>query len=47
MASANQRGYARGYSGNRDAGDDADERLAALGAQVAGRNEKFKAHGGF
>src|SRR6202035_3071186 len=37
--------HAGGYSDNRDAGDDADKRLAALGAQVAGRDEEFKAHG--
>ena len=41
-----ERGYAGGYSGNRDAGDDADEGLAALGAQVAGRDEEFEAHEG-
>ena len=42
-----ERSDARGYSDNRDAGDDADEGLPALGAQVAGRDEEFKAHGGF
>ncbi len=30
---------------NGDAGDDPDERLAALGAKVAGRDEEFEAHG--
>ena len=39
-----ERSHARGYSDDRNAGDDADERLAALGAQVAGRDEEFKAH---
>ncbi len=39
-----ERSHARRYSDNRDAGDDADESLAALGAQVAGRDEEFKAH---
>jgi hypothetical protein len=29
---------------NRNAGNDADESLAALGTQVPGRNEKFEAH---
>ena len=33
-----------GDSCDGDAGDDADEGLAALGAQVAGRDEEFEAH---
>ena len=39
-----ERSHARGYSDDRDAGDDADESLAAFGAQVAGRDEEFEAH---
>jgi hypothetical protein len=39
-----ERGHARGDSGDGDASDDADEGLAALGAQVAGRDEEFEAH---
>ena len=39
-----ERSHARGYSDDRDAGDDADKRLSALGAEVAGRDEEFKAH---
>ncbi len=42
--SDDERSHARGYSDDRNAGDDADESLAALGAQVAGRDEEFKAH---
>ncbi len=40
-----KRSHARRYPYNRNAGDDADKRLTALGAQVAGRDEEFKAHG--
>src|ERR1700686_5044779 len=36
--------YACGYSSDGDTGDDADEGLAALGAQIAGRDEEFEAH---
>jgi hypothetical protein len=39
-----ERGYACGHSDYRDAGDDADKGLAALGAKVAGRDEEFEAH---
>ena len=36
--------HACGYSSDGDTGDDADEGLAALGAQIAGRDEEFEAH---
>src|ERR1700689_4951587 len=39
-----ERGNAGGDAGDGDAGDDADEGLAALSAQVAGRDEEFEAH---
>jgi hypothetical protein len=39
-----ERGHACRDSGNRDAGDDADEGLASFCAQVARRNEEFEAH---
>ena len=40
-----ERGDSGGDSGDGDAGDDADEGLPSFGAQVAGRDEEFEAHG--
>ncbi len=40
-----ERSHAGSDTGDGDAGDDADEGLAAFGAQVAGRDEEFEAHG--
>jgi hypothetical protein len=37
-------GYSGGHTQDRNAGDDADDSLAALGAQVAGRDEEFEFH---
>ncbi len=37
-------GDSGGDSEDRDGSDDADESLAALGAEVAGRDEEFEAH---
>ena len=39
-----QRRHSGGDSGDGNAGDDANDRLAAFGAQVAGRDEEFEAH---
>ncbi len=39
-----QRGDAGGNSQHGDGGDDSDDRLAALGAKIAGGDEKLKAH---
>ena len=41
-----QGGHACGDSGDGNTGNDADEGLAAFGAQVAGRDEKFEVHEG-
>ncbi len=40
-----QRRHARSNSDHGNAGDDADKRLPPFGAQIAGRNKKFEAHG--
>ena len=40
-----ERSYSRSYSRDRDAGDDANHGLAPFGAEVAGGDEEFKAHG--
>jgi hypothetical protein len=37
-------GYAGGYSDDGDDGDEADDCLAASGAEIAGGNEEFEAH---
>src|SRR5439155_12151478 len=42
-----QRGDSGSDSRDRDAGDDADERLTPFGAQVASRDEEFEAHRAF
>ena len=39
-----QRSDSRRHSGNRNSGNDANKCLPPFSAQVAGRNEKFKAH---
>ena len=39
-----ERSHAGRNSGNRNAGDHTDKGLAALGTQVARRNEEFKFH---
>jgi hypothetical protein len=38
--------YTRGYSEDRDAGDYADEGLAAFSTEIAGGDEEFEAHEG-
>ena len=40
-----ERGDACGHACDGDAGDNADHGLAALGAQIAGGDEEFEAHG--
>ena len=42
--SHDQRSHSRRHSNNRDARDDPNKRLPPLGAQIASRDEKFKAH---
>ena len=39
-----QRSYTRRYSENRDAGDYADEGLAAFSTEITGGDEEFEAH---
>ena len=42
----NERRHARRHSQDGDRGDHPDKSLAPLGAQVSGRDEKFKSHEG-
>ncbi len=44
--SDDERGDAGSDADDRDAGDDPDESLAALGAEVTGCDEEFEAHEG-